>query len=308
MPNELLLPYLLPVQFTKLNYAEVPGYVSRFMDLHRFKDTIPNFEQHTCWTQPWMTTDTIVLPVISNYGPLSVTVYDENDEEVAVIPFTLGLQDFFRPDYYTRNALIDLSIINTTGYYYLLLNVGTSTVWVSEVLYISTDPIANTLLSQYSHYEYYGGIIFEAGIELSMRIPSVLKFKAPSSKDTLYEDQPLNIEMIKSVPYRLWDWIIGDAKGLPPWFIDKINWILGCNSLKLDGRLYAKNEGAELEQNQAELYPMAGYTIEMREKLNRDSIIYVDDTPLVTYGSMMAVADTKGFGIDGDFIPINDVQ
>lgn len=308
MPNEILFPYIGPQHWTKLDPNQAAAYVSRFMDEFRFRDTIRSFEQKVCYIHKWQQTDTIKEQFISNYGPLSVQLKDEDGKSVGPpVSFTTGQQDFFRPGYYLRTVSLPLGAVDP-GYYYWQLTVGSSDVWVTDPFEVVEEAL-NTLYTQYKHYERYGDVLWETGIELNLRIPAILEFKAPGSKDTLYEDQPLNETMVRARPFRLFDLIIGDAKGVPPWLIDKINWILGCSDVKFDGRYFTKNEGAKLEENKTDLYPMAGYTIEMREKLNRSSVSYEDDSAVVSYGYAVAVINTKGFGTGtGDYVEITDVN
>jgi hypothetical protein len=98
---------------------------------------------------------------------------------------------------------------------------------------------------------------------------------------------------------------------VPPYLIDKLSRIFGCDTLTIDGRDFTKNEGANWEPVELEGYPMAGWSIELREKLNRDITIYENDQEIISDNAMMSVIDTKGFGLvdeDNDFLEIVDVE
>lgn len=310
MANEVLFPFLLPLSFTKKEPAEIPQYVSRFYDQYRFKDTIRDFEQRVCYHQKWMMDDSIRLQLISNYGPVTITLKDRRGFTVGTpFTFTTMQEDQFRPGYFIRQLEIDLADFEP-GMYYWQLQIGGSDVWVTEPQEF-LDNLPNSLYYEYSHYERRGDVIFQTGIVMSLRVESIIKHKAAGSRDTVYEDQELNQVMIKSTPYRLYDLIIGNAKGIPPWLANKLAWVLGCSELRLDGRYYTKNEGAELEIVQTDLYPMSGYVIEMRDRYNRTGVEYEDDVQIVGKNSMMAVIDTKGFGMDdsgGDFLEYVNVE
>ncbi len=310
MANQIIFPYLSPVKFTKMTPEAIPQYVSKFIDDYRFKDTIRDFEQPVCFMQKWLMDDAVRLQFISNYAPLTLKLMDENGLMVHSQVFETMQQDAFRPGYYIRQSETDVAGFDP-GYYYWQIEAGsTPHIWVSEPQEF-VEEYPNSLYAEYSHYERYGDVIFDAPYSPTIRIPAILKFKAPGAKDTVYEDQPMDQEMIKSVPYRLWDLIIGDAKGVPPWLIDKINWILGCSDLRFDGRYYTKNEGATLEENETDRYPMAGYKIEMRERYRKTGVEYDDDVQITGTAVAMAVIDAKGFGLNddgGNFLEIYDIE
>lgn len=310
MANTILFPYLLPVKFTRMTPAEIPQYVSRFIDDYRFRDTIRDYEQPVCFLQRWLMDDSVRLQVISNYSPLTIKVMDERGIAVYSQTFDTLQQDYFRPGYYIRQAEVDIATFDP-GYYYFQIEAGASPqVWVSEPQEF-VEEMPNSLYLEYSHHERYGDVIFDAPYSPALRIPGVLKFKSPGSKDTVYENQSLDQEMIKSVPYRIWELIISDVKGVPPWLIDKVNWILGCSNLQIDGRYYTKNDGATLEETELDNYPMAGYKIEMRERYRKTGVTYEDDITITGKAAMMLILDSKGFGMEdngGDFLEISNVE
>lgn len=307
--NDIVFPYIGPNHWTKIEPTEVAAYVSKFMDDWRFCETIRNYEQQTCYLNKWQQSDTIVEQFISNYGPVSMQLKDVDGNNVgSQVNYVTGQQDYFRPGYYIRTGTRSLAGV-PFGYYYWQLSVGGSSAWVSDPFEV-VEVATNTLYAQYRNYERFGDVIWETGITMNMRWPAILQFKAPGSKDTIYEDQPLNETMVKSRPYRLFDLIIGDAKGIPPWLIDKINWILGCSDLQLDGRYYTKNDGAKLEENRADYTALAGYIIEMREKFNRGGVSYQDDTVIAGYAYATAIINKKGFGTSpsSDYAEIVDIE
>ena len=61
---------------------------------------------------------------------------------------------------------------------------------------------------------------------------------------------------------------IGGEGGVAPWVADKLNYILCCSSITIDGLLMCPDEGSQLEPIFTEGYPAPAYVIEMREGLN----------------------------------------
>jgi hypothetical protein len=213
-------------------------------------------------------------------------------------------QDELRPSFYIRQVEIDLTPF-PAGLYYLQ-RTAAGVVTVSEPFEIKEAPGSGelflddpdpTLYIEFSHYEPYNGIKFQSPFSPAIRVPGILKLKTLGSKDTIYEDQLLNQTMITSIPFRVFDFILGGHKGVPPWFVDKINRIFGCSSVSIDGRLYTKNDSASFESAELAGYPMAGYAIELREKLNQDSITTENDVVIEGIAAAALIIDNNGFGI-----------
>jgi hypothetical protein len=313
MPTlRLYQPFLNPVHFTKMTPDQVPQYLSKHMDDWQFPDTILPWEQRVCFHQCWQTSDSIRLQFMSNYSPLNLKLIRYADDVVVYdVNLAQVLQNMDDPTYYIYQADVALNPF-PAGYYYLKLTVGSGGVLilVSGIMEIS-EIIENTLLLGYQHRRYRADTFFETGFAPTFRIHGTLKMKEPRSIDTVYEDQEANLEMIKSVPYQVMNLSIGGSEGIPSWVIKRINFMLGCSSFRVDGRYYTKNESAKLEESTEEFYPMSGWSIEMREKLNRSSIIYENE--LVVDGSIVVVAnvDSKGFAPNdsgGSVYQVEDIQ
>jgi hypothetical protein len=304
-------PYLNPVQFTKIVPDEIPQYISRHLDDWQFPDTIHDFEQQVCWYQQWQTTDSIRLQFQSNYSPLNIKLIRAEDDVVVYdVNLAVVRTNMDDPDYKIYQADIALNPF-PAGYYYLKLSIGIGGVLtlVSNVLKIS-EIIENSLLLEYQHQKFRCDVFFETGFSPSIRIPAILKMKPPGSIDTIYEDQESNMTMLKSVPYSLWNLSIG-PEGIPPAQIKRLNFMLGCSSTRLDGRYYTKNEGAKLEENTVEFYPMSGWSIELREKLNRSSVIYENEMVIDSTIAVVANVDSKGFSPNdagGSVYQVEDIQ
>jgi hypothetical protein len=304
-------PYLNPVQFTKVTPDTIAQYVSRHLDDWQFGDTILDFEQKVCYKRRWQTTDSIRLQFQSNYSPVNLKLIRATDDvvlyDVNLAAVRTNMDD---PDYKIYQGDVALNPF-PVGYYYLKLSIGVGAVLilVSDVFEISVF-CENTLLLEYQHRKYYADVFFETGFSPSFRIPAILKPKPPGSIDTIYEDQEANLEMLKSVPYQLWNLSIG-PEGIPPVDIKRISFMLGCSSLRIDGRYYTKNDGAKLEEKSEEFYPMSGWSIELREKLNRSSVIYENEIVIDSTIVVVANVDSKGFSPNdqgGSVYQVEDIQ
>lgn len=310
MANILYFSNYNPVQF----YKDVPDsnaqFNSRLFDNWYFANTILDWEQRTKYEQPWQTSDLIQMQLQCNYGPINLELIRESDNAVIdTIPFQQIRANYNDPSLFIYEIDIDLSIYDP-GCYYFKIKFGSPVILTlrSELICLQ-DSHPYTLLLSYSHYRFYADLIFETGFASSLRIPATLKYKGPASIDTIYKDQVLNPQQVRSVPFNVWNLNIGGSLGIPDYLAEKIYGILGCSNLQVDEKYYVKNEGATMEPNEIENYPMRGWKIELLPKLNRTQRIFEDDSVIETQVAVMINTDSKGFGADngGNETVITDV-
>lgn len=305
MANVVYDSFINPVKFHPLDNVQPDQYVSRFMDDWAFRRTIQPWDQKVCFYQPWGQYDAVKIQYTSNVNPIILRLYDENGFLVHTQAMSTLQQDELRPTYYIRQIQINLSAF-APGKYFFTRDITGALMYSEpfEIKDIAQDEIDledqdPTLYIEFSHYEPYQEIKFFAPFEGAIRVPGIIQYKQPGSKDNIYEDQRLNQTMINAVPYRIQELIIGGNYGVPPYFIDKIARIQGCSDTKYDGRLLTKNTGADFEPTGVQDYPMKGWAIEMREKLNRDSMIIENDVIIEGLAAAAIIMDNKGFGISG---------
>lgn len=318
MANILYDSFLNPVKFHQLDNIQPANYVSRFMDDWAFRRTIQPWKQKVCFYQPWGNVDQVCLQYTSNFGPIILRMYDENGLLVLTQAFVTMHQDELRPTFFIRQIQVNLNPYPAGKYFFTRDAAGAIT--YSEPFEIldledSGIDIENpfpTLYIEYSHYEPLGGLKFFTPFAPKLRIPGIIEYKEPGSKDNIYEDQLLNQTLITSVSFRTLQLIIGGRTGVPPWFIDKVARSLSCSDWKADGRLYTKaSENANFEPVIIEDYPMAAWQIDLRDKLNRDSLVIENDVVIEGIAAAAIIIDNKGFGIDGgptSYQEINSLQ
>lgn len=140
---------------------------------------------------------------------------------------------------------------------------------------------ANTSLIKYSNTSNDQGIFWETGLIMQKRIHAYMKVN-PDAKFNVYEDQPLNLQMLSGVPFREWILSIGvDSKPFPPYELDILNRVFLCDTLQIDNTLYTLNEGAKFEVQQADKFPLMTANIAMREKVNNQDLVIVNYEPIV---------------------------
>lgn len=312
MTNVIKQPLLNPLKFVEISPANIPQYVSKHIDDWLFYKTIRSYQQPTNYINQWVNDDSIRNQYTSNYSPLSIKLFSCDGKFIESFTMDTRQQDFFNPGYYIRQTEIDLQTFDP-GYYYFTIPEANL---ISELLEIceTKEDAPNTLYIEYSNTEMYGGVIFDSPFSPTLRIPGILRFKTPNSRDTIYVDQDEGDIMLKSVPSRIWQLIVAGPFGVPPFLIDKVNRILGCSDVKIDGKYYSKSldssawEPVEVEDDQ---YPLAGWSIDVREKFNEDSLTYENDSLIIGQRNIMAVMDNKGFGVEDsgdDFLEMLDVN
>lgn len=305
--NRIYVPHLNPVKYFKVSPDQLPQYLSRHMDDWQFRNTIREFEQEVEFFQPWGQEDSFRQQFISNFSPLTLRILNCHGQLMYEQELETRQQHFQLAGYYIRQSEVDFGSLGLDDglYYFQIPELD----WISNPQELSQDP-ENTLYLEYrSSKNYYEGVIFGSPITLSIRVPGILKYKQPGSTDTLFVDQTEAETMLNSVPFRVWRFILGGIGGVPPDFVDKVARISGCDDFKIDGRNYTKAQGANWDVSEVDGYPMAGYGIDLRELLNRNSLVYDNDVNILGKAAMISVVDKKYFGIEdngNDFLEIVD--
>jgi hypothetical protein len=310
MSSIVYISKLNPIKFVDLNPTEVPQYLSKHLDDYRLQDQQFIWNQQVFYNQKWQLSDIIYLQFIANMNPISMDVIDCYDISRLNFNANLTLPDKFNPGF---NAYQIACAVNTLseGIYFLKLTFGSKTC-ISEPLEIK-QVHKNTLLLEYKHNRAHDDVIFETGIKFGFRVEGIIGAVKPGSKDTLYEDTPLNPSVISSIPYNSFTLKIGGSRGVPDWIVEKWNHIWTCSTVTIDGKEFAKDSESKAEYKEADRYPLRGIQMDVREGINRSSkIISPDVDPNIR---LAVVYNIEGhlFGdistnAGSNVIPINDIE
>jgi hypothetical protein len=291
MAQQIIIPHRNPVKFYKINPAVIPQYLSKNYDLHPYIETIKPWETKRAYAQPWMQCDNIRLQVEANFGPILLELIDQDD----TVYYSQNMQQVLLSSGNDGYAIYEANLplnIYPEGVYYLKL-AGTS---ISEPLKILANQ-KNTVLLEYSHHIYTGDIIWATGFSPSIRVRGTIQPESPSSKDSFFEDQQLNLILEDSKAFDVSLFLIGGAPGIPSWFAKKLNRIMGCSTVKYDGIQYTKNAD-KLTPLSEKNYPMKSYSIELRDTINRESEVIEDGTVMPGRTSMIVIVNGEGFGMN----------
>lgn len=310
---QIQIPFLNPLNFVEVDRAELPQYQSRAMDDYWQSERLSSWEQlpDGPYYQPFVPQDNIALQFQNNTGQLIGTVVSCDQKIQQDFILQQLQQNVYQPDFFIYQMAAALNVLPSNRKYFMIIQLGGTGRFLLSEGFDLRDTQPDTLLLEYTHRQYYGNMIFETGIAPSIRIKGSLKLKPPPSKDTVYEDQVLDMVMVQSKPYRLWELMIINV---PDWMIDKLNWVLGCSNLRINGKYYTKNDGAKLEiQDVQGNGTRATYKIEMREQIMRNSKLV--DTVLNTDEALTLIlnSNSKGFAdtsTDGsqDIVQFYDVE
>jgi hypothetical protein len=297
MANQIYIPYLNPCHYVEMDPVLIPQYVSKHMDDYLFASTIRPHQQTVPYLHKWSVNDAIREQIKTNYGPVVLKMKRCDGSEVYSQNFTTRQEDADRPGTFLRQTDLDLATF-APGFYYREIHIGSNPakVLVCDPFEIATS-VPSTLYLEYSHFEKYQGTYFQSPFNPTLRVPAVIDYNDTASKDTIYEDEPLSETMLKSTPYRLYDFKLGGSRGVPPWLADKVKRIFGCSDLRADGRYYTKSEGAKWERTERDNYPMHGWQIQLRDAQNKEEMIYENDAQVIGIAAAGLIVSTKHFGI-----------
>lgn len=312
MANVIYIPKANPLKFVEKDLTNPSKYATKHLDDFRYADQIQPWETKADYLQKFTTADIIRLQLHANYSPIQVTVFD--CDGIAKLSFTASsvLRNKYQTDMFVYDVAINLSTLDA-GQYEVQIEAGSPVqkTLISEPIEILESP-EGTILIEYSNDTFKDDVIYETGIEFGFRVEASFGKLAPKSKDVLYEDQVMNQVLLSSRPFTQSTFVVGGTFGVPAWVIEKLNFILSCSNTKYDGKYYVKADGANWESKTEENYPMASYSIELRESLHRPSKVFSSTGDSNKKLLLIGNIESKGFGnlaaSTGNIIQITDIE
>jgi hypothetical protein len=297
MSNRIYIPIINPLKFVDDARANVAQYFTKQFDDFLFSEQIYDFQQPADGRQIFSLNDIISLQYSANFSPLQISFVSACDDAVW-LTFTASsnIRNTYEPDYYLYEDNFDISAL-PVGSYYIKFEAGSPVQKTlrSETFRITSN-IRNTLLFEYQNSSYYEDVIFETGIKFGLRVPGFLRYDEPGSQDVVYQDQNLNNTILSSNHYRNYKLFIGSPAGIPFWQIDRLDRIIGCDNFTIDGKPFSKPDGGKWEKAEEVDYPLQGWTIQLRESINRKSIIFDSEGNTSKKVIIVHNIDSKGFG------------
>lgn len=289
------------VDILKLSYLN-PLRFHRQDEKFSFELT-PSFERKVPYIQKYHPGDKLMFQALLyklKWHAMSYNVLDYNGYEV--LNKSGQAIGSYGPNYDCWSTKDDDNIIGSLdpGIYYIQLNptliiegVNTLIPFLSEPFEVIEAGYENpeTLLIEYSHDGNDFDVAFwptgALGVQkfFQLRVEGGVSSDnvTPASKDVFYVDQVHDVVMLDSKPYNVFKFTFGNGRGIPNWMADKINRILSCSYVEIDGTQFLKNDGSKLEATREKGYPLAGWHIELVPATQRYSITEGVTTQLGDY-------------------------
>lgn len=105
-----------------------------------------------------------------------------------------------------------------------------------------------TLRFDYTNSENNFSAIFDTPITFTLRVEASIQDYEPGFEDVTYNDQDYNTTLLSAIPFRQFNLYVGSARGfagIPPIWVDKLNWAFACNQLQIDGVYYQHQAGSK---------------------------------------------------------------
>lgn len=302
-----IIPRINPMHFTKKDPAVATAYMSKHMDDWTAAARVKNWEAKAYWFQPWMKTDSARLHIWTDGGVPTFRIIDRDEKTFYTGTMQQRQQLTSWPGMHIYET--EYSFAGTPeGYYHAEIQVQDK-IYVTDEFEVS-EKSENSVFIEYKALHLYEDVLWGTGYFPRIRLYGDLAGFRPEAVRTGYDDQVYNRVLLDSKNYRIWRLFI-NAVGVPDWMADKLNLILGCSTILIDGRQYAVADDAKLEPVELERYPLRGWAIDLRERYARASQVYEDDTLLNGEIISLITANTKGFSSnndEGNDIIITDIQ
>lgn len=273
--SDLYIPILNPLQFVDVNPTQdTTLYATRHIDDFLFSDQIYKFQNKIPFFQQWVSGDIIKLQFESDFSPIQLDMEDLYGRIITgkSAVATQVRANKYIPGLYVYEASLGLTDLGVGPYRYIATPANNLLKSQKSEWFTLLPNPTGTLLLTYYNDTFQGDVLFETGIQFSIRVPGYIEYMAPGNKMIVYENQPLNQTLVNGRRFRNIALHIGDGSGVPPWLIDKINAALTCNNFMLDNKPFAILDGKWSEEGDPDMQ-LKGYTINLREGLNRSSKI-----------------------------------
>lgn len=297
MANRIKILDISPLRFVPKTLTLDQKYHIKHFDEALHADQIRQWEEKRYYVQKFQTNDPLYWQIVSNFGPVSARLIDRSGAFVVGATVNAVSTSYYLSPEVCYGCSIDLSGVTPGGYQVeMIFGSGlTETRLISEVIYVAVD-FPNTACFEYRNDANEQGSIHQNGESFLFRCEATIHSYQPASNDVSYVDEPANIVKLSSVPFDTFKLTIGDGFGVPDWLIKKVNKILGCDTVLIDGKQFAKAEGAKWDRKSEEGNPLNGWTIDIRPAKAREGLIIENNLPLDHDVIVISVGETDLFG------------
>lgn len=260
------------------------------------------YQEKRCYFQKWNLDDATRLQVLSDFEFTFdiCSIYTPGVSVLNVVPIEIPTT-IIGQTFKVYEVPIDFSLLGEGDYY----GVITYTNELVQEIELLSEPFEvwpeneETILFTYKNSDNNFSVIFGTDIEFDFRVEGLIANFNPVSDDLIYNDQKRNATLLDSIPYRTFTLFVAGPAGIPEWVADKVNRIMACNMVAIDGDYYEKTEGASWETVRADEYPFVGLQTEIMPVENRFLGRFINGNDP---GSVLIVDKTLEYSdISGDF-------
>lgn len=279
MANIFSIPFINPVKFYSVTRENLPKYYTKHFDDYMFAERLSYWQSKEAFKRIWQKEDIIYLHFKSNFDTHSATLIDSRGIPVLPAqPTLISLPDEFNPGMFAFDLAFSLGDVTTSGCYRIKITLGsagpTQEIIISDKMYISAVPIANSLLIEYWNSTYHEDCLFETGLKFQWRVFGSIGFLDPGRQEERYRNQRFNSTLLNSKTSRQWDMFFGDHNGLTDEDIDLLNRIWSCDNVVVDNKAFTAADGAKFEFIAVDRYPKRGVKLKVEEGINRNSKVF----------------------------------
>lgn len=305
--NRLVYPEANPVQMVPVGTPQYYQYNNDW-----FVNQIRSYEQPTQYFQKWVSGATVYLQFHSNISPVQVQVLTCDGKAILTLAPTAKTINIFEAGFTTYETSFTVPVVN--GTWFILLTAGSGDAamsFISEPQIIVTNKrdISNLLYFNYWNSYNDGDVLFKTtGIRFGKYIEARIGRYIPKTQSTVWENQPKNLQVVGSVPYKNFNFSLGGSFGVPDYEMIKVNAIFGFTNVLLNGQQFTKEQSEEWQPTEVDNYPLAGHATVIRLTKNLRSLVAENnispaESLLITYD-----LNTELFGdLSGDVLN-NPVQ
>lgn len=238
-----------------------------------------NHATDKCYYQKFEQKDTTTIQILSEIEAFSIRLRSfENNSIVGNVAVNALATQLVGQPFKVYEGKINFTGLD--GYFYLEISWtdGTDKELYSEPFHVA-ESHEGTMLFDYKNSTNEFSVIFGANTSFQIRVEGTIQNFTPLSTDETYKNQKDNTTMLYSNPSQQWTLFVGDASGIPDWMSDKINRVMSCDTVKIDGANFNKAEGATWEVTRELDYPFSGLQLEIvqNDNLFSKSLLVVDE-------------------------------
>jgi len=297
MANNIVdISILSPFQWTKEGYTNPIAYHTKYRDDWQYPDTIGQFYEKKAYLQPWESSDIPPFQILSNYAPHQLELYSCDGRQIDTFVLAYKASSIEGIGLKVYEALVALNTYDE-GVYQFKMKCGNPVLetYVTNWFELRTKR-DNTILFEVKHDENDYDMVFETGIVTKLRVHGEIREFQPGSDRTIFIDQPRNMVQLSGKSFSTEKLIIGDSFGVPDYMIEKINNLFLCSEVLIDSKQWVGNDGARFEASRESLFPMSGWSFEIRPAKASTKKRFIADGVQGSPSTVVYNIQQKGFG------------